>query len=74
MSAPLFSADINSLYEAMTGQVWVSMATRGDFTDYQGRMTVAKRSNWQFHAIKGGALPYFEDLPAFTRRLDTFWA
>jgi len=74
VSAQLFSADINSLYEAMTGPVWVSMATRGDFTDYQGRTTVADRSNWQFHAIEGGALPYFEDLPAFTRRLDSFWA
>jgi pimeloyl-ACP methyl ester carboxylesterase len=73
VSAQLFSADINSLYEALIGPVWVSMATRGDFTDYQGRTTVAHRSNWQFHAIEGGALPYFEDLPAFTRRLDPFW-
>jgi pimeloyl-ACP methyl ester carboxylesterase len=73
VSAQLFSADINSLYEALTGPVWVSMATRGDFTDYQGRTTVDHRSNWQFHAIEGGALPYFEDLPSFTRRLDPFW-
>ena len=74
VSAQMFSADVNSLYEALTGPVWVSMATRGDFTDYQGRTTVAGRSNWQFHAIEGGALPYFEDLPAFTRQLDPFWA
>ena len=74
VSAQLFSADINTLYEALSGPVWVSMATRGDFTDYQGRTTVGARSNWQFHAIEGGALPYFEDLPAFTRRLDPFWA
>jgi pimeloyl-ACP methyl ester carboxylesterase len=73
VSAQMFSADVNSLYEALTGPIWVSMATRGDFTDYQGRTTVAGRSNWQFHAIEGGALPYFEDLPAFTRRLDLFW-
>jgi len=26
---------------------------------------------WQF---EGGALPYFEDLQAFTGRLDPFWA
>jgi predicted restriction endonuclease len=26
---------------------------------------------WQF---EGGALPYFEDMPAFSRRLDPFWA
>lgn len=73
VAAQLFSADVNTLFEALTGPVWVSMATRGDFTDYQGRTTVAHRSNWQFHAIEGGALPYFEDLPAFTQRLDSFW-
>ena len=74
VSAQLFSADINTLVEALTAPVWVSMATRGDFTDYQGRTTVANRSNWEFHAIDGGALPYFEDLAGFTRRLDPFWA
>ena len=74
VSAFLFSADINTLYETLDGPVWVSMATRGDFTDYQGRHTVDGRSNWEFHAIDGGALPYFEDLANFTRRLDPFWA
>ena len=73
VSAQMFSADINTLYETLSGPVWVSMATRGDFTDYQGRTTVEARSNWQFHAIEGGALPYFEDLSSFTRRLDPFW-
>jgi pimeloyl-ACP methyl ester carboxylesterase len=74
VSAQLFSADINALFEALTAPVWVSMATRGDFTDYQGRTTLANHSNWEFHAIDGGALPYFEDLAGFTRRLDPFWA
>lgn len=74
VSAQMFSADINTLYEALTSPVWVSMATRGDFTDYQGRHTVDGRSNWEFHAIDGGALPYFEDLAGFTRQLDPFWA
>jgi pimeloyl-ACP methyl ester carboxylesterase len=74
VSAQMFSADINTLYETLTAPVWVSMATRGDFTDYQGRHTVAGSANWQFHVVEGGALPYFEDLPGFTRRLDPFWA
>jgi pimeloyl-ACP methyl ester carboxylesterase len=73
VSAGLFSADINTLYESMRCPVWVSMATRGDFTDYQGRSTVADRPNWQFHTVVGGALPYFEDLAAFTGQLDPFW-
>ncbi len=72
VSAFLFSADINTLYEAMDCPVWVSMATRGDFTDYQGRTTVSARPNWQFHPVEGGALPYFEDLNRFTAVLSPF--
>lgn len=73
LSAYLFAADINTLYEKLTCPVWVSMATRGDFTDYQGRSTVDQRANWQFHAVEGGALPYFEDVTAFNAKLDGFW-
>jgi pimeloyl-ACP methyl ester carboxylesterase len=73
VSAFLFSTDINQLYERLDGPVWVSMATRGDFTDYRGRYTVEGRKNWQFHAVEGGALPFFEDLTAFTKKLDPFW-
>jgi pimeloyl-ACP methyl ester carboxylesterase len=73
VSAFLFSTDINQLYERLDGPVWMSMATRGDFTDYRGRHTVEGRKNWQFHAVEGGALPFFEDLTAFTKKLDPFW-
>jgi pimeloyl-ACP methyl ester carboxylesterase len=72
LAAYLFSNDINSLYEAVDCPVWVSMATRGDFTDYRGRSTVEGRPNWQFHLIEGGALPYFETREAFTALLDSF--
>jgi pimeloyl-ACP methyl ester carboxylesterase len=74
LSAHLFSKDINHLYEAVDCPVWVSMATRGDFTNYTGRSTVEHKANWQFHAIEGGALPYFEDLNSFVSRLDPFLA
>jgi 2-amino-4-hydroxy-6-hydroxymethyldihydropteridine diphosphokinase len=73
LSGQLFSADVNTLYEALSCPVWVSMATRGDFTDYRGRETVQGRVNWQMHRISGGALPYFEDLAAFAAPLDPFW-
>ena len=73
VSAALFSGDINTLFEAVDCPVWVSMATRGDFTDYQGRSSLADRANWRFLAVEGGALPYFEDLSAFMARLDPFW-
>ena len=72
LSAYLFAADINTVYEEVACPVWVSMATRGDFTDYRGRSTVEGRTNWQFELTPGGALPYFEDLAAFTAKLDTF--
>ena len=74
VSAYLFSTDINQLYEKLDCPVWVSMATRGDFTDYQGRHTVESQNNWQFCAIEGGALPFFEDLNGFTQKLDPHWA
>jgi pimeloyl-ACP methyl ester carboxylesterase len=72
VSAFLFSNDINTLYEAIDCPVCVTMATRGDFTDYQGRTTVSGKPNWQFYTVQGGALPYFEDLPAFTNVLSPF--
>lgn len=72
VSAYLFSKDINTLYEAIDCPVCVTMATRGDFTDYQGRTTVSGKPNWGFHAVEGGALPYFEDLAAFDAVLKPF--
>lgn len=72
LSAYLFAADINTLYEKLACPVWVSMATRGDFTDYRGKSTVEQRANWQFELTPGGALPYFEDLAGFTAKLDAF--
>jgi pimeloyl-ACP methyl ester carboxylesterase len=74
LSAHLFSKDINTLYEALQCPVWVSMATRGDFTNYTGRSTVEGRPHWQFKVIEGGALPYFEDTAGFTALLDAFLA
>ena len=74
VSAYLFSADINAVYEAVACPVWVSMATRGDFTDYQGRHTVQGRPHWQFHAVEGGALPYFEPGSGCIAQLDRFWS
>ena len=74
LSAHLFARDINTLYEKVACPVWVSMATKGDFTDYQGRTTVVQREHWQFVLMPGGALPYFEDLAVFTAQSDHFLA
>ena len=73
VSAFLFSTDINQMYESLDCPVWVSMPTRGDFTDYRGRHTLEGATNWQFELIEGGALPFFEDLAGFTKKLEPHW-
>lgn len=74
LSAALFSADVLALYEALTQPVWASHGTRGDFTDYRGRIHLDGRANWQWSVYEGGALPYFEHPAAFGAALDDFLA
>ena len=77
LSAGLFSADINTLYEQLQRPVWMSHGVRGDFVDYRGKRWVEGRPNWHFTVYQAGALPYFEvpqafcaDYEAFLRRVD----
>jgi hypothetical protein len=63
-----------SLYEALSQPVWASHGTRGDFTDYRGRVFLDRRPNWRFTVYEGGALPYFEHPQAFTTELQAFLA
>ena len=72
LSAALFSADINDVYERLQQPVWMSHGTRGDFTDYRGRDTVAGRPNWRFSVFETGAMPYFEQPAAFLAELRAF--
>jgi len=72
LSAELFSADIHTVYEQLRLPVWVTEATRGDFTNYSGKGIVEGRPNWRFVKIDAGALPYFEELEAFTAAYDQF--
>lgn len=72
LSARLFSADINALYERLTLPVWVGHGLRGDFTDYRGLDSVQGRENWRVSVFPTGALPYFEQPDAFVRELDAF--
>ena len=73
LSLVLFSRDIHTVYEALQCPVWISMATRGDFTDYRGLALITTAGTWHTHRVPGGALPYFEDLPDFVARLTPFW-
>ena len=74
LSAGLFSADVLALYEALEVPVWASHGTRGDFTDYRGRVHLEGRTNWQWTVYEGGALPYFEHPAEFGAALDRFLA
>jgi pimeloyl-ACP methyl ester carboxylesterase len=65
VSGYLFSGDANALYEALGMPVWMCHGTRGDFTDYRWKATLAARPNWSFEEFEGGALPYFEQPEAF---------
>ena len=73
LSLAMFSTDIHTVYEAVPCPVWVSMATRGDFTDYRGLRLLKTSTPWRAHKVTGGALPYFEDCPGFVARLAPFW-
>lgn len=74
LSASLFSADINAVYEALSLPVWMSHGVRGDFVDYRGQSTVAQRPNWTITTFSTGAMPYFEAPEAFFAAADAFWA
>ena len=74
LSAALFSADINRLYESLTLPVWMVHGDRGDFVDYRGESTVAGRPGWSFRTMQTGALPYFERPEEFFRAHDEFLA
>ena len=74
LSAGLFSADVLALYEALSMPVWASHGTRGDFTDYRGRVHLDGRPNWRWTVYEGGAMPYFEHTEAFCMALRRFLA
>lgn len=73
LSAKLFSADVTSIYEALTQPVWASHGTVGDFTDYRGKVLLEQRPNWRFSVYEGcGALPYFQQPARFNAELAAF--
>jgi pimeloyl-ACP methyl ester carboxylesterase len=73
LSGGLFSADIHSVYEALTQPVWMVHGTRGDFTDYRGATLVAGRANWHISVYRDtGALMYFEQPARFCAELEAF--
>ena len=74
VSANLFAADINTLYDGLKMPVWMSHGVRGDFVDYRGKAWYADRPNWAFTQFETGALPQFEVPDAFFAAFDRFLA
>ena len=70
----LFSADIHTVYEALSQPVWVTHGVRGDFTDYRGLQIVSNRPNWHVDVLPTGALPHFEVPARFNALADAFFA
>ncbi len=74
LTAHLFSADVNRLYDGLAQPVWMSHGVRGDFVDYRGAEAMKSRDNWSFTVFETGALPYFEVPGAFVAAYDAFLA
>lgn len=72
LSGGLFSADIHTVYEAISSPVWVSHGIRGDFRDFRGLDIVKDRPNWSVTVFETGAMPYFEQPERFCAAFDDF--
>jgi pimeloyl-ACP methyl ester carboxylesterase len=72
LSGRLFSADVRTLYEALTSPIWMPHATRGDFSDFSAADWVGSRPNWKKQAFSTGALVHFEQPRQFKAGLANF--
>ena len=74
VSGYLFSSAILKIYLSLTLPVWMTHGTRGDFTDYIAKKTVAGRANWRIDVMDTGAMPHFERETEFVAGYDRFFA
>lgn len=74
VSAMLFSADIDRVYESLDLPVWMPHGTRGDFSDFSDIGNVSGRANWTIQPFETGALPHFEQPEEFFAAFGTFLA
>lgn len=68
----LFSADIRSVFSALTQPVWMSHGVRGDFVDFTQTDGITEKPNWQVTVFDTGAMPYFEIPEQFIKAYDEF--
>ncbi|WP_158807589.1 alpha/beta fold hydrolase [Beijerinckia sp. L45] len=72
LSGFLFSADIMTVYKALTVPVFMTHGVRGDFVDYMRKAEVEGRPNWTVRVFQTGALSYFERLDEFAEAYGAF--
>ncbi len=70
----LFSADIRTVYEALTLPVFVGHGTRGAFADFSEIGWTNDRPQWVVRAYETGAMPHIEQPTAFAADLQAFLA
>jgi pimeloyl-ACP methyl ester carboxylesterase len=70
----LFSADIRTIYEALTLPVFMGHGTRGAFADFSEAGWTADRPNWVVRPYDTGAMPNVERPTAFAADLRAFLA
>ncbi len=70
----LFSADIRTIYEALTLPVFFGHGTRGAFADVSEAGWTAGRPNWTVRSYDTGAMPHVERPTAFAADLNAFLA
>ncbi len=74
ISGRLFSADIRTIYEALTQPVFLGHGTRGAFADFSEARWTAGRPNWRVKPYDTGAMPHVERPTAFAADLRAFLA
>ena len=68
----LFSADMMTVYKALTQPVFMSHGVRGDFVDYKRKSEFADRPHWTIAVFPTGAMTHFERLGDYTAAYDAF--
>ena len=67
-----FSADINTVYDAVQQPVWLAHGTHGSFSDVQRAHRMVEAAGWRLSAFDSGAMPHFQQISDFVRRYEQF--
>lgn len=72
VSGRLLSADALDIYAQLKLPVWMTTASKGDFSNFSNPSWAQKQSNWTVVPFDTGALPQFEQPAAFCAAYERF--